>query len=611
MKVLCVAEKPSISKSVAQLLSNGNVNLRHTRNQYIKNYCFAQTYNGQHCDVVMTAVVGHLMESSFPPQCKSWKGTPFIQLFEADIIKSVRKDLQTIEDNLSQEARQAQVLVIWTDCDLEGENIGAEVMDVCRRANPRIQIKRARFSIIQHREIWEAWSRLGNIDLRQAAAVDARAELDLRIGAVFTRFMTLTLQPEFPELGEGKIISYGSCQFPTLGFVVERYMKQQRFVPEDFWKIDVFINREGSTAKFDWMRDRLFDQRLTLVLYEKCMDDPMATVVSMTTKPKSKWAPLPLTTVELQKAASRMMRMSSDRVMKVAEDLYNRGIISYPRTETDSFADNFELHPLIEAQAHDPHWGQYAQGLLNGRFRRPRKGKGDDQAHPPIHPVKGATDLNGDEKRVYEYVTRRFLACCSEAAKGSETVATIDIAGERFVTKGLSIIERNYMEVYIYDKWAEHTIPHFTQGERIVPTELKMTTGSTTGPELLTEADLIGLMEQSGIGTDATIHEHIRKIIDREYTNKEGQYFVPTVLGMALICAYEEMSLDLSLHRPHLRSLMETGMKRICDGTRSKSEVVHESVDMYRNAFARVFQQARVLIQVQLWKCSGSCLARS
>lgn len=80
---------------------------------------------------------------------------------------------------------------------------------------------------------------------------------------------------------------------------------------------------------------------------------------------------------------------------------------------------------------------RYLSSLLDGKFRRPRKGQSDDQAHPPIHPVKEAYDLHGNEKRVYEFITRRFLACCSDAAKGHETVATIDIAGERFTAKGL------------------------------------------------------------------------------------------------------------------------------------------------------------------------------
>ena len=124
--------------------------------------------------------------------------------------------------------------------------------------------------------------------------------------------------------------------------------------------------------------------------------------------------------------------------------MYNQGIISYPRTETDSFEDNFQLLPLIEAQVNDPRWGQYASEyvsllnfrLINGKFKKPRKGKNNDKAHPPIHPVRGATNLEGDDKRVFEFVTRRFLACCSNAAKGQSTNVSLDIAKEVFTTSG-------------------------------------------------------------------------------------------------------------------------------------------------------------------------------
>ncbi|KAJ3190272.1 DNA topoisomerase [Gaertneriomyces sp. JEL0708] len=592
MKILCVAEKPSIAKSVAQLLSNNNCRAVNTESKYIKNYCFDSTWFGQPCQVVMTCVVGHLMELDFPTEYRSWNGTPIPRLFDAPVNKLVKKEHAGIENNLRKEARYARTLVIWTDCDREGENIGAEVVDVCIKANPSLQIKRARFSVIQRREIQQAWNSPVELDMRQSYAVDARSELDLRIGAVFTRFQTLTLKAEFADkLGENAIISYGSCQFPTLGFVVERFRRVQQFVPEDFWKLEMTVTKDGEAVNFEWERDRLFDKHLTLVLYENCMDNPMATVVYKETKPKSKWAPLPLTTVELQKAGSRCLRMSADRIMTVAEKLYNKGIISYPRTETDVFADNFHLHPLIQAQVNDRRWGNYAQNLLNGAFVRPRKGRSDDQAHPPIHPVKEAADLSPEEDRVYDYITRRFLACCSAAAKGEETVVKAIVGGERFTAKGLNITERNYLEVFTFDTWSEHTIPHFQRGERMMPSRLEMNTGHTTGPNLLTEADLIGLMEKSGIGTDATIHEHIKKIIDREYVNKDGpgnRYFCPTVLGMALIEAYDEMALDLSLAKPYLRSQMETNMKGIADGGKTKHEVIQESVDMYREAFSMV-----------------------
>ncbi|KAH9255033.1 hypothetical protein BASA81_006978 [Batrachochytrium salamandrivorans] len=594
MRVLCVAEKPSISKSVAEILSNGYFSTGSTANKYIKNYEFGQRCQGQDCTVVMTALLGHLMESDFSPEWKSWRMATLQHLFDASIIKKVRSDMNGLADNLRANARQSEVLVIWTDCDREGENIGTEVVQVCRESNPNIIIKRARFSVVQATEIKKAWNQLVELDWLSAAAVDARTELDLRVGAVFTRFQTLQLQGYYKELAD-QILSYGPCQFPTLGFVVDRFRKAQSFVSEQFWNIELQITRNRRKASFCWSRNHLFDQHIVLVLYEMCMDNPVCTITKVEAKPKSKWAPLPLTTVELQKIGSRFLRMSSDKVMQVAEALYNRGIISYPRTETDSFDDKFELMPLIEKQTQSTEWGEYATSLLNGKFTKPRKGKNNDQAHPPIHPVRAAFDLKGDEKKVFDYIARRFLACCSAAAKGQETVVQLEIAHETFSSSGLMILERNYLDIFPYEKWSDHDIPTFVVGEQVQPSLLEMHSGNTSRPLMLTEADLITLMDKSGIGTDATIHEHIKKILDREYARKDNNYFYPTTLGMALVTAYDEMDIDLSLSKPFLRSMTESNMKRICDGERRREDVVTESIDMYRRAFLSVFGQASKL----------------
>ena len=254
---------------------------------------------------------------------------------------------------------------------------------------------------------------------------------------------------------------------------------------------------------------------------------------------------------------SSRLKISSDRIMVIAEALYNKGIISYPRTETDCFDDNFQLKPLIEKQIEDSNWGNYAKQLLEGKFKFPRKGKNNDQAHPPIHPVRAAHNLEGEEFKVFDFITRRFLACCSEAAKGHSTAVKIEIAQERFNATGLTVIERNYLDIYTFDSWSSHTIPNFTMREKLMPTKLEMARGTTSRPTMLTEAELIGLMDQSGIGTDATIHEHIKKILDRDYANKEGMYFYPTTLGMSLVAGYEDMNFGFSFSRPELRASVE------------------------------------------------------
>ena len=109
----------------------------------------------------------------------------------------------------------------------------------------------------------------------------------------------------------------GSCQFPTLGFVVDRYFRVKNFVPEKFWNIKVMQLRDDIEVTFSWRRHRLFDRVSVVILFERCLTAKIAKVTKLQKKPTSKWRPLPLTTVELQKLGSMYLRMDSQKVMKV------------------------------------------------------------------------------------------------------------------------------------------------------------------------------------------------------------------------------------------------------------------------------------------------------
>lgn len=474
------------------------------------------------------------------------------------------------------------------------------------KGNSRIEVKRARFSNTERNHVIQAARAPIDLDERQANAVAARIELDLRIGAAFTRFQTLSLQQLSPKL-ENQILSYGSCQFPTLGFVVDRYYRVRNFKPETFWLIKIIHKRDNIKVNFNWKRVHLFDRAAVTILFEQCLDFQHAKVTKVQTKAKSKWRPLPLTTVELQMQGSRFLRMNSHEVMAVAEKLYQKGFISYPRTETDQFARDFDLHALIRKQVQHQDWGQYAQGLVDGAFRQPRSGRNNDQAHPPIHPVNfvGPGALDANEKKVYEFVTRRFLASCSEDAKGEATDIEVEWGSETFHAHGLVVLQRNYLDIYVYDKWeSSQQLPHFMLGETFEPTEATMTDGKTTAPTYLTEPELIGLMDANGIGTDATMAEHIQKVKDRHYVQtrpKAGsgrnqvQEFIPTVLGVALIEGYDNVGLDVSVSKPFLRKEMELKMKAICEGRKSRSEVVEESLEQYRAVFIKTQRELEAL----------------
>ena len=108
-----------------------------------------------------------------------------------------------------------------------------------------IKVLRAKFSEITRPSIERAMRTLGQINENVSAAVDCMLELNLRIGAAFTRFQTMRLQKMFPNNLSDKLISYGSCQFPTMGFVVERYKAIENFTPEPFWKLKVTHEVDG------------------------------------------------------------------------------------------------------------------------------------------------------------------------------------------------------------------------------------------------------------------------------------------------------------------------------------------------------------------------------
>ncbi|CAH8456809.1 unnamed protein product [Dicrocoelium dendriticum] len=295
--------------------------------------------------------------------------------------------------------------------------------------------------------------------------------------------------------------------------------------------------------------------------------------------------------------------------MQLAERLYTQGYISYPRTETNIFPPNMDLASLVHTQTQDNRWAAFASRVLETGVN-PRNGKSTDKAHPPIHPLKLGCNLQGDEARLYELITRHFLACLSADAQGSETLVQLCVGksampalsgtsavlltpedSEVFEAKGLVILQPNYLEVYIYDRWTENNMPAFRLADWIVPTNIEMLTGHTTPPPLLTEADLISLMDRHGIGTDATHADHIETIKQRLYVGLEqNKFLVPGQLGMGLVEGYDSMGFEMS--KPNLRAELEADLRLICDGRKSKEEVLHHHLDKYKRLYELATSQA-------------------
>jgi DNA topoisomerase-3 len=611
-QIMHVAEKPSVAKQLAPHLCSRGTHPRVRQGTTWHTLDFKGDWRDKgEVNHVMTSVRGHLLSQDFTQQYRGWHGCdPIRCLDEGEIETFCSDDMKPVEQNLKNIAKKSNLLVLWTDCDREGEHIGYEIRKVCHQVKPNLQCLRAQFSCCTKGEVAKAVRTLRQIDMRMVQAVEARMEIDLRVGAAFTRFQSLLLQNKYSDLSNS-VISYGSCQVPTLGFIVDRQKRIEEFVPEQFWSLQMEYTEElatggnstsskddtptnnttrrGETARFTWQRHRLFHRAACLTLYEDCLDRGCAVVTQRVRKPKSKWRPVPLSTIEMTKKLSRCRHMSAKRIQETAEKLYSKGIISYPRTETEIFRSDFDLRSLIAPHSQSNLWGNFAQHLIGGNgFQQPRRGNSDDNAHPPIHPLK-FVELNSldeqDEKTVYEFIVRHFLACCSKDAIGSSVNIEATIGTEVFTTSGLAIEERNYLDVYVYDRWVGNTIPDLREGDVFVPTVFNMTSSRTKTPLYLSEADLIGLMEKNGIGTDATMGQHIEKIKERQYVRVLQQQgdrqprMKAEKLGVALCKAYT--ALNIAFSKPQIRQQMEKDAKLIERGQKTKDVVVKQCLEAH------------------------------
>ncbi|ANZ73475.1 BA75_01297T0 [Komagataella pastoris] len=618
MKILCVAEKPSIAKSVAYTLGGGKVTVRNSSVKYVKNYDFTFEFPGMgRCSVTMTSVLGHLTEMTIDNNRYGWGKCLPINLFDSTIIvKENGNDSKKLMQNIANEARLSNQLMIWTDCDREGEHIGWEILNAASKTNPSLKLEnvwRAQFSHLERSHIISAAKNPKQLDRYAIDAVCTRMELDLRAGFSFTRFLTDLFKTNFHEIKEERrLISYGGCQFPTLGFVVDRYMRVKEFVPEEFWYISIEVKKGNRKLPMSWSRPHLFDRLAAMLLYENSLDmaKDEAEIVHIISKPTSNFKPLPLTTVQLQKDCSKFFKLSAKETLDAAEKLYNQGFISYPRTETDRFDPKTDLKNLLSKQLESPQWGGYVQELLDGKLRSPRAGKHDDKAHPPIHPIcyTDFTKLKSrNEQLVYQYVTKRFLACCSDDAKGVKSVVTAKWGLETFTASGLMVLESNYLNIYDYFRWTStKELPEFTLGEKVKLLKADLVTGKTSPPTYMSEAELIALMDINGIGTDATIAEHIEKILAREYASKQNlgesrskkAYILPTELGCALVEGFNQIGFDnLSLSKPFLRKQLEESLAKITAQQETKNNVLDRFIELYRQAFVLSNQKQAILVQ--------------
>ncbi|OVA12979.1 DNA topoisomerase [Macleaya cordata] len=584
-----VAEKPSIALSIASALSGGRMS---TRRGSTDVHEFEGTFLGFHAHYKVTSVIGHVFSVDFPSKYQDWTVTDPLDLFSAPILKSESNPKAHICRHLSQEARGCGHLVLWLDCDREGENICFEVIECTgfQGKDAGRRVYRARFSSVTEKDILKALDNLVEPNRDESLSVDARQEIDLKVGVAFTRFQTSYFQGKYGNL-DSRVISYGPCQTPTLGFCVQRYLQITAFKPQKYWALHPYLIKNGYELQLEWDRNKLFDFDVALMFQKLVVEDGTLEVTHISTKEESKSRPSGLNTVNLLKVASSALGFGPQMAMQLAERLYTQGFISYPRTESTAYPASFDFKSTLGAQLHNPTWGDYIRALLADGFHKPKSGT-DVGDHPPITPMRAATEdmLGNDAWRLYQYICQHFIGTVSPDCKYVRTKVELSSGGELFNCVGHHVTTKGFTSIMPWLAVNEKNIPQFTKGEKVNILKVELYEGNTSPPDYLSESELISLMEKNGIGTDASISVHINNICERNFVQvNAGRRLVPTTLGITLIKGYQCIDPDLCL--PDIRSFIEQQITLIAKGQADHSRVVQHVLQQFTRKYSYFVKQ--------------------
>ncbi|MGV8109493.1 DNA topoisomerase I [Methanospirillum sp.] len=561
---LIIAEKNIAANRIAHILS-GKDKVSAKKEGGVNVYNFG--------DKTSIGLRGHVVEVDFVEGYTNWRSQerPPRSLIDAGTIK--RPTEPTIVKLIQKIAKKANRVTIATDFDTEGELIGKEAYELVRAVNQKVPIDRARFSAITKEEINRAFSEPTDIDFDLAAAGEARQVVDLIWGASLTRFISLAA-----KRGGGNILSVGRVQSPTLAMIVDREREIESFIPEPYWEISLVTDKDGQPINARHAAGRFTDKKEADAAYAGTKDPLIVT--EMKEGKRVDRAPTPFDTTQFIVAAARI-GYSAANAMRVAEELYMNGFISYPRTDNTIYPPSLNLESILTTLektqfAHDVAW------VRKNKRSKPTEGKKSSTDHPPIHPTGVATQEQlGENWKLYELVVRRFLATLSPDAEWATMRIGMDASGQNYISTGSRLTEPGWRTVYPYSEAKDSILPVVKTGEKLKIQDLNLEEKQTQPPPRYSQSKLIQVMEELGLGTKSTRHEVIQKLISRKYI--EGNPLRPTLVGKAVTDSLEAHASTIT--RPDMTQKLEQAMEAIKIKDKSRDGVVDDSRKMLHQVF--------------------------
>src|SRR4051812_25176293 len=452
------------------------------------------------------------------------------------------KQMRAIAD----EAKNAETLILATDPDREGEAISWHVQEVLRqkKALPA-NVQRVTFNAITNSAVTEAMRHPRGLDEDLIDAYRARRALDYLVG--------FTLSPIlWRKLPGAK--SAGRVQSVALRLIVDREREIEIFRAQEYWQVGASFEADGQrfTARLAQLDGKKIE-RLTIGI--KGEADAAKAVVeagrfpvsSVETKPFSRNPPPPFTTSTLQQEAARKLGFSASHTMRVAQSLYEDGLITYMRT------DGVDMAAEAVSAARRAIASRYDAGFVPDKPRQYQsKIKNAQEAHEAIRPTDfdRAKAASGDHARLYELVYNRALASQMASARLERTTVELTDGAGRAVVRasGQVVLFPGYLALYeegrddAQDEEAAR-MPPLREGDAPLKTGVEATQSFTQPPPRYSEASLVKRLEELGIGRPSTYAATLQTLKDREYVRVDKGRFVPEESGR-LVTAFLERFFD-------------------------------------------------------------------
>ena len=580
MTVVAFAEKNKAAAQIASILGDGEVEKITVEGLPVYEF----KWKGE--EWLVMGLSGHIMNYDFPEQYNKWNEVNPGVLLEVDPEKFVtRADYAAAVKNL---AKRANKIVLACDYDREGENIGFEAKTLAEEVT-NVPIARARFSALSPKEVRKAFESLIDPDYNIAMAAETRQILDLKMGAAFTRFVTLSVR----EKARTKdILSIGPCQTPTCGFVYEREKAIRAFQAKDFWKITAIFSTEDGEFEGIHRAGNIHEKEKAAEIFKRLKGEKKGLVAKKTVKEAKTSPPNPLNTTEFLKRASKFLGISPELALEVAEQLYLAGFTSYPRTETNKYADDFDFKALVFDFARQKEYSPFAESILVAPIV-PKNGEKDAHDHPPIHPIRAASrgEVSSavnipQAPEVYDLIARHFLANLMPAAVFEKTHLHLLVQEDPFDSSGTVLKDSGWLEAYPFENKKDKLLPLVEEGQSVGIKKLSNTKSKTSPPKKLTEAELLTLMDKNGIGTKATAPTHIETNKKRGYFETKGKTVSILDTGFTLM---EGLSLTVPiLVRPEIRAKIEALIQEVEDGKKEFEAALDEGTALIREMYTQL-----------------------